>query len=129
MSSKRVVALRAAAAADIAARKARVTALRDMLDAQRRERTNFKARLERQHKRHVAKTKMCIEALDKAKAAAALAGKKQKHSSRMSTGGWAPIPFAHYDAEFQAKMRGIKRDIEVAEAGVREAMAAREAIV
>jgi len=118
---------RAEAAADIAARKKRVATLRGELAAVRKERTNFKARLERKHKRHVADTKKWIEALNKA--AAALAGKKLRLSGRMSTGGWAPIPFAHYDAAFQTKMHGIKRDIEAAEAGVREAKAAREAMV
>jgi hypothetical protein len=120
---------RAEAAADIAVRKERVATLRGMLAAERRERTNLKARLERKHKRHVADTKKWFEALDKAKAAAALAGKKLRLSGRMSTGGWAPIPFAHYDAAFQTKMHGIMREIEAAEAGVREAKAAREAMV
>ena len=118
---------RAEAAADIAARKKRVATLRGELAAVRKERTNFKARLERKHKRHVADAKKWMEALNKA--AAALAGKKLRLSGRMSTGGWAPIPFAHYDAAFQTKMHGIMRDIEAAEAGVREAKAAREAMV
>ena len=125
MSSKRVVALRAAAAADIAARKAHVTTLLGMLAAKRRERTNFKARLARKHKRHVVESKKYFVVFSKTKPTIAVSGRK----AVMSTGGWAPIPFAHYDAEFQLKMRGIKRDIAVAKAGVREAMAARKAIV
>ena len=124
MSSKRVVALRAAAAADIAARKAHVTTLLGMLAAKRRERTNFKARLARKHKHHVVETKKYFVVFSKTRPTIAVTGRKV-----MSTGGWAPIPFAYYDAEFQLKMRGIKRDIAVAKAGVREAMAARKAIV
>ena len=121
---------RAQAAADIAAREALVATLRDKLAAVRRERKNRKASQARAEKRYLAEIEMRSKATEEAKAKASRTGKKSWVSDRLSTGGpERPLPFRHFDAEFQTKMHDIMRDITDAQEGVRKAKAAREAMV
>ena len=120
----------AQAAADIAAWKALVATLRDKLAAVRKERKNLKASQAQADKRYLAKIELRSKATEEAKFKAALIGRKTWISKRLSTDvPERPLPFRHFDAEFQTKMHDIMRDITDAEEGVRKAKAAREAMV
>ena len=121
---------RAEAAAVIAARKARVAMLRGELAAVRKERKNRKASLAREDKRYLAEVAWRSREIERARVEALRKGRKNWRTDGLSTSGpERPPSFEHLNAEFQTLMHFIKRDIADAEAGVREAKAAREAMV